>query len=132
MSKWKVANYELSLRPRELGVRQDASEWVWLKLQGKPIKLVRRDWIPDGVLDSPITECVAAAYDVAELGVALPDDVHVYRHETDWFSGAWRKLDVGCVGITAADALATMLIRLIEHGHVSVDDVNRRLGELWS
>ena len=130
MSEWKVANYELSLRLRGLGVRQDKSERVYRKLHELDggIVLARRadlKHLPHAVCDD------VAALDGAELGVALPYGF-MQMVELDGGYVSWNGTGISVHANRLGDAMGGALIQGLESGCITVEGVNRRLRECQS
>ena len=116
-NEWKVCNYELAKRLAELEVDQSLSERVWLFRDGTWHCVMRENIYGEFP--------VVAAYDGSELGVMLPELSYTILRNAIWESwnpkSEWRESN------TESNSRAAMLIWLLDNGHVSVEDVNRRL-----
>lgn len=129
-NKWKVANYELSLRLREFGVRQDKSEHKWQQWADGEITLCHRN----GVGCNAVSEkhCVAA-HDGSELLGVLPRGEYVVRGEDeDTGLDVWVVCDIDGIprvinDDSAVNAMSERLIWIMENDYTTKEKANERL-----
>ena len=124
-NEWKVCRYDLAKRLAELDVDQTKSERVWVSARGTPPKIWRELRPRHAVPRNDDEGLWVAAYDGSELGVMLPELSYTILRNAIWESwnpkSEWRESN------TESNSRAAMLIWLLDNGHVSVEDVNRRL-----
>lgn len=124
--KWKCADEKYCRKLRELGVRQDKSEHVGFSVTAvkRPVLRIRAG-LPKWAQKN---QCIAA-YDGSELAIAAlretGGEMEIVRHGKSISCSVdereWEQDD------TIANILAKSLITDLEGGHITADEVNRRL-----
>lgn len=119
---------EQAKRLREFGVLQ-VSDWDWI--------YGRKNSVAPGFVSSDVAYYdeggaeIACAFSVGELGIMLglePDGNSPKALQTDYYSNlidTLKKME----GMTEANLRATLLLKALEKGNLSVIEVNNRLNK---
>lgn len=113
----QVTCRELSQKLKELGVPQD-SVWFWgyVEMTIKWHLYRKSNMFTEDELD-------VSAFTVAELGMVLPEQCMTFRHKKGWTCSEDLYDHLYFIADTQVNAMATMLIYLLQHNIIKAGDL---------